>query len=117
MFLRTNYWRGQSYCYLKKLDLALADFKKSIELNPRDYDSYISLDWVLCQSRQWDVIIDYWTKYLALEPKDGRAYRERGGTYYHKGDLRAALADAKQAADLGDEEGKRQYERLKNIVK
>jgi hypothetical protein len=48
---------------------------------------------------------------------DGRAYRERGGTYYQKGDLKAALADAGRAAELGDEEGKKQYERLKNMVK
>ena len=111
------YWRGQAYCYQRELQKAYDDFRRSISLSPQHFHSYLSIDWVLAQSKQWDTIIAYWTKYIKLEPKDGRAYRERGGAYYQKGDLKAALKDAKKAADLGDEEGRKQYERLKNVVK
>lgn len=116
-YYQSYYWRGQAYSNKRQLDLAFNDYNQAIILNPRHFDSYLSIDWVLCHTQQWDQIINYWNKYIELEPEDGRAYRERGGAYYHKGDFKAALADAKKAGELGDAEGQRQYNRLKKRLK
>ena len=115
-YAESYYWRGQAYAYQRNLESALKDYEQSIKLDPNHFESYHSLDWVLCHSKQWDRIIDNWNRYIELNPEDGRAYRERGGAYYHKGDIKAAMADAKKAGELGDEEGQKQYERLKDML-
>lgn len=95
------YYRGLANIYQRQLDVALSDFKNAIGINPRDFESYRLLDWVLVQYGDWDAIIAYWTQYIKLKPDDGRAYNERGGAYFHKPDYPAALADAEKACSLG----------------
>jgi tetratricopeptide (TPR) repeat protein len=107
------YYRGLANVYQGQLDVALSDFRKAISLNPRDYESYRLLDWVLVQYGDWDSIIVYWTQYIKLMPEDGRAYRERGGAYFHKPDYPAALADAEKACSLGVRDACDQIPRIK----
>jgi tetratricopeptide (TPR) repeat protein len=95
------YYRGMANIYRGQLDVALSDFKKAISLNPRDFESYRMLDWVLARYGDWDAIIAHWTQYIKLVPEDGRAYNERGGAYFQKPDYPAALADAEKACSLG----------------
>ena len=96
------YWRGRAYL-LGKNDRgrALADFESAIQLDPRHFESYRNVDWLLAQRGDWDGVITHWTRYIELEPLNGQAYLERGGAYHRKGDERAALADAHKACELG----------------
>jgi len=110
------YWRAQVLVDAKDLKSAYRDLKRSIQLDPNNFDAYHLMDWVLAQSSGWDEVIDYWGKYIALNPKSDKAYLERGGAYFRKGDVVSAVADAKKAADLGSLEGKQVYERYKNRV-
>jgi tetratricopeptide (TPR) repeat protein len=107
------YYRGLANIYQGELDIALSDLKKAISINPRDYESYRMLDWVLVQYGDWDAIVAYWTQYIKLMPEDGRAYNERGGAYFHKPDYRAALADAEKACSLGVSDACAQVSRIK----
>jgi tetratricopeptide (TPR) repeat protein len=70
------------------------------------------VDWLLIKRNEYDQIISYWDEYIARHPDDSRAYLERGGTYYHKGDLREAVRNAKIAAGMGNAEAQQAYERF-----
>ncbi len=93
------------------------DLKKAIKLAPDEFTYYLLMDYVLAKKKRWDEIISYWDRYIARNPDHGRAYVERGGTYYHKGDIHSAVKNAKIAADLGNIEGKEAYEKFKHLVK
>jgi tetratricopeptide (TPR) repeat protein len=95
------YWRGRAYLQSGDHDRALADFEEAIRQDPRDFESYRNIDYVLATRRDWDGVIRHWTQYLALVPTDGRAYFERGGAANHKGDRPAALEDARKACEWG----------------
>ena len=56
---------------------------------------------VLICTNQYDRIIGYWDRFLALEPNHAQAYLERGGTKHHKGDQPGSQADLKKACELG----------------
>ncbi|UCD79725.1 MAG: tetratricopeptide repeat protein [Desulfobacterales bacterium] len=108
------YWRGVAYYRLKQFEHALEDLETSIELNPHHFDSYLVMDYVLLENKEWDKIIRYWDQFLLLEPGHDRAYLERAGTYYHNQEYAKSLADLKAACDLGNEEGCKRYDTYKN---
>ncbi len=104
--------RARALIEEKKLDEALADLERARQVAPDEFDVYLLADWVLTQRNDWDRVIGWWDQFLSRNPGHSRAYVERGGAYYRKGDRSAALRDAKQAADLGSEEGRQLYERF-----
>jgi hypothetical protein len=67
---------------------------------------------VLGQSRQWQVIINYWQKFLTIYPNNERAHYEISGTYYHNKDSKQSLYHLRKASDLGYPEAKKTYKRL-----
>ena len=106
--------RSRAYVGLHKMEEALVDIKTAIRLDPAEIRYYSLLDYLLAKSKQWDEIIRYWDAFIKLKPKNGRAYLERGGSYYHKGDIEAAIADAKKSSELGNLEGREMYQRFKH---
>jgi lipoprotein NlpI len=92
----------------------LDDFEKSIDLNPRHFESYRMIDYTLLQNKEWDRIIRYWKTFLELEPEHAVAYPERTGTCYHKKDFARSLQDLKQACDWGSEEGCKRYKHYRD---
>jgi tetratricopeptide (TPR) repeat protein len=110
------YRRASVYIDMKDLSSAQTDLEAAIGLAPNNFDYYKLMDWLLMQHADWSEIIRYWTEYLSRNPSDDKAYFERGGAYFHKGDIAAAVADAKIAAELGNAEGQKVYERYKNQI-
>ncbi len=107
------YWRGVAYSKLKKTELAYSDLKQAIRYNPRHFETYRMLDYILASQLKWDEIIAHWNQFLALEPGNAKAYLERAGAYRRTGDMKSALADLHQACELGEQEACRlhkQYE-------
>ncbi|MBF0330141.1 MAG: tetratricopeptide repeat protein [Nitrospirae bacterium] len=111
------YSRARVFVDKKDLSSAFTDLKKAIKLDPNVFDFYQLMDWLLTQKSDWGGIINYWSRYIALNPKNDRAYLERGGAYFRKGDLASAVADAKRAADLGNAKGQEMYDKLKSRAK
>lgn len=95
------YWRSYTFARLGKYDESIADSKKAIQVDPKDFDAYKLIDRLLGRGNRWDEIIDFWNQYISLVPDNAKAYYERGGTYYHKGDLNSALKDLRKACSLG----------------
>ena len=108
------HWRGVAYSRQGRLDLAVDDLEKAIELNPHNFDSYLMLDYTLLQKHELDRIIEYWNRFIELEPDNARAYLERSGTYYHKKDLVNSLKDLQKSCDLGNKEACKYYAQYKN---
>ncbi|MES9854499.1 MAG: DUF4034 domain-containing protein [Candidatus Thiodiazotropha sp. L084R] len=106
------YGRARAYIQKRDLDLALVDLERAIEIDPDDINNYLLIDYVLAKSRDWDQIIGYWDKFIDLHPDNGRAYVERGGAYFYKGDMKSALRNAKISADLGNLEGIEAYRKF-----
>ena len=111
-----HYRRGRALVDKYKYESARSDLEMAIKLDPNNYDYYALLDWVLAKRKDWNLIIKYWDQYILLNPDNGRAYVERGGAYYHKGDTASAVRDAKVAADMGNPEGKEAYEKFRHMV-
>ena len=111
------YRRARAHINERNVKLALEDMKQAIEITPDDYDYVRYIDYILAKNRDWKQIIQYWDQYIELKPKDGRAFVQRGGAYYHKGDMKSAVKDAKISADLGNLEGIDAYNKFKHMVK
>jgi len=110
----TYYWRSKVYIAQSRYDEALKDLKTSIDIDPNDIYCYMSIDYILARKKEWSSIIQYWDQYIALHPKSGSAYLERGGAYYNKGDIEASIRDAKKSADLGNVQGKKVYAKYRH---
>src|SRR5262249_52574529 len=105
-------WRGIAYQRSGQPERALDDLQQTIAINPHLYEAYKGLDDVLLKQGRLDEIIAAWDRLLHLEPDNAKAHFERGGTYYRKRDLAAAIQDAKRACELGHEEACRLVQRL-----
>ncbi len=80
---------------------------------PDDFEAQRRLDYALAREGRFQEIIPIWDTYLLRHPGDGRAWLERGGTWYHLKDLVKAREDAEQACELGVPEGCRRAEMLR----
>jgi tetratricopeptide (TPR) repeat protein len=98
-------WRGVAHNSMGKLDVSLSDLQKAISLDPRLYDAYKGLDDLLIKQGRLDEIIEYWGRFLLLEPRNANAYLERSGTFIHKKELVSALKDAMRACTLRNFQG------------
>ena len=110
---------GLAKSYIQKYDFitAFINIKSAIKVNPKNIDNYLLIDYILAKSKDWDQIILYWDKFIKLNPKNARAYVERGGAYYHKGNIKKAVENAKISADLGNLRGKEAYDKFKHFVR
>jgi tetratricopeptide (TPR) repeat protein len=78
--------------------------EEAIRLDPRYFEAIKLLDRLLSREQQWERILGYWNRYLALVPDDAKALFERSGTLHHLGDGAGALRDVQAACDLGSRE-------------
>ncbi|WDP92449.1 MAG: tetratricopeptide repeat protein [Desulfobacter sp.] len=106
------YWRGVAQSRMNRFESALSDIEKSIEINPRHFESYRMIDYLYARNRQWETIIGYWNRFLALEPDHALAYFERSGTHYHNKNMDQALADLDRACELGHEKACQKYKQV-----
>lgn len=108
------YWRGMAHWKSAHFDEAYRDFRRVIDLDPTHLEAHRHADRLLARQKKWDEIITMWNWYISRQPPNAEAYFERGGTYFHKGDMASARADTAKACDLGMAQGCRMLERLKD---
>ncbi len=109
--------RASVYIDQNRFDAAKVDMNEAIRLDPKVFNYYKRMDWLLAREKEWDQIIAYWDQFIELDPNESWAYLERGGAYYHKGDMKEAVRNAKIAADMGNDDGRKAYERFRRFVK
>jgi len=82
------------------LDLAIADFTKTIELNPKYAPAYADRGSIYSSRTQWDMAIADFSKAIELDPVYAYAYNYRGFAYSQKGQKELAVADLKMCISL-----------------
>lgn len=75
-------------------------FSKSIDLDPKDFKSYINRGNAYTMRDQYDMAINDYTKAIDLQPKDGEAYNNRGIAFGKKQQYDRAIEDLSMAVAL-----------------
>jgi tetratricopeptide (TPR) repeat protein len=99
------YYRASAYLATGRSMEAMESATRAVTLRPHNLDYYQYLDYILAQRHQWDDRVAIWSRFIAVEPKNGRGYLARSRAYYEKGDFPSALRDAEAACSLGDRDG------------
>lgn len=89
--------RGNSRVSQNKLQQALADFNKAIELAPNITDPYLNRGTALEGLGRWEEAIADYNYILELTPNDAMAYNNRGTAEAGLGKWQEAIADYKKA--------------------
>ncbi|MGI8467231.1 MAG: TonB family protein [Pyrinomonadaceae bacterium] len=97
-------------------DLAVADYDKAIELNPKNASSYLSRGLSYYNKNSYDLAISDYNKGIELSPKESIAYFNRGDSYEKLGNAQKALADYQKAVELdaANETAKNALKRLQD---
>ena len=92
--------RGSVAALTGRLDQALADFNKAIELQPTFADFYVNRGDVYTEKRLFDkALLDY-NKAIELVPRFYIAYNRRSSMHYKMGLFDQALADSNKAIEI-----------------
>jgi hypothetical protein len=105
------YNRGLAYVKNGQFGRAMADFGKTIELDPSDYRAYNNLGVMYGQLGQFDRAIECFSITLYLNKDYDVAYMNRGKFYDKTGNRERAVADYQKACDLGNTNGCRALQR------
>ena len=79
--LRANLWLGDVHRHTESYDKALEYYEDIIEISPRSRvagDAYERIAAIRTIKGEPAKAIEYWLKLVALEPRNGRAFRELG---------------------------------------
>lgn len=82
-------------------DSAVSDLKRAIELDPSFVFAYRGLEEALTPVRDYQTIIEYWTKLIEARPKSSYAWDSRARVRALANELEGAAADAEEACRLG----------------
>jgi len=108
------YNRGVANLRLNRLDEALADFNKTIELTPKDPDAWNNRGLVYIRLGRTQEALSDFNKALELDDLNGQAYNNRGLVYLKLGKNNEAIEDIKKAGRLGVPEAQ-EYLKSKGI--
>ena len=92
--------RGNLYFNQQKWDLALADYNKTIELDPKYTWAYLERGRVYVNQQKWDLALADYNKAIELDSKYTLAYINRGLLYNEQKKFQLALADYSKAIEL-----------------
>lgn len=107
-----TFYQNQANAHFVKgdYDLAVVNYNKSIELNPKDVIVYLSRALAYYSTKFYDLAVADYTKALELEPKESMIYFKRGDAYEKMGSFEKALADYRKALELdADNESAKSY--------
>lgn len=99
------YDNGSAYLKSGKFDLAITNFTKTIEINPKYEDTYFLLGRAYKENNQYDLAIACFTKAIEYNPNSAWAYSSRAFTNRLIGEVDKSIADATKAIELNPNEG------------
>ncbi|MGD1872041.1 MAG: tetratricopeptide repeat protein [Mastigocoleus sp.] len=92
--------RGNAKVSQNKLESAIEDFNRAIEIAPNITDPYLNRGTALEGLGRWsDAIADY-NRILDLDPDDAMAYNNRGNAYAGIGNWEEAIANYRKATEI-----------------
>jgi tetratricopeptide (TPR) repeat protein len=107
-----NYYaRGSTYQTQGKLDKAIVDFTKAIEINPKNGDTYYSRGRAYQDQNKLDEAITDFTNAIKVTPEEADSYYARGRAYQDQIQLDEAIADFTKAIKIQPKDGDIYYSR------
>lgn len=92
--------RGISHRALGRRESAYADYKKAIELNPKNARAFVNRANVSSELRKFDEAFADYGRAITIEPKNALAYSNRGQLYSDQSKYEDALNDLAKAIEL-----------------
>jgi len=92
--------RGKDFGSKGKIKEAIADFNKSLEINPSLYESYKYRGGLYGVTKQYDKSVADLSKYLEHYPDDAEQYFNRGLSLLNLGNTQGAIADFSKTLEL-----------------
>jgi len=102
-------YRGIAYVETGKPDLAIADFNKTLEINPNDDEAYNDRGAAYLEIGKIDFAIADYNKSIQLNPSNSEPYRNRGAANMAADRLDAARADYSKALELNSADSRGYY--------
>ncbi|MFM7477122.1 MAG: tetratricopeptide repeat protein, partial [Microcystis aeruginosa] len=94
-----HYNRGVDYIQQEKYDLALAEFTKAINIDPRYAEAYLNRGFLYEQQEKPDLALSDYNQAININPRLALAYLGRGILYYSRKEREKAIRDLRQAAE------------------
>ena len=91
---------GSANQSLRKLDAAIAAYKKAISIDPDDADIYNNMGNALKDQGKLDAAIDAYKKAVSINPESAVAHNNMGITLQERGKLDVAIAAYKKAISI-----------------
>lgn len=92
--------QGSRFLDLKQYDLALKEFQRAVQANPKDAMAHMMVGAALYWSGDVEGSLLAYAKSLELDPQNAQAHMLIGISHAWKGEQRAAYASFKRAAEL-----------------
>lgn len=96
--------RGTALNRLGKLNLAIQDLNKSVDINYHGSEAYYELSEIYLSLRDYERAYANADKCVRVSRNKPDGYRIRGVAQFMSGKNEAAIADLKRAIELGDED-------------
>jgi tetratricopeptide (TPR) repeat protein len=93
-------WRGEAYFIKGHFDKAIADFNKTIELEPTNAEAYHHRGMVYVNKNQFDRAIADFNKAIEIDSNIANTYLQRGIAYGRLGQYDRGVADFNKALEL-----------------
>jgi len=93
-------WRGEAHRILKQYELALADYARSIEINPDSVYPFANRAEVYRLQGKFELVVQDSTQAIRIDPALNASYAIRGMAYEKMGDLAHAREDFNKALSL-----------------
>jgi tetratricopeptide (TPR) repeat protein len=106
--------RGMAFFAQNKYQEALADFKKSIEYDSKNFRSYYYIGIVYSLLDDDEAAIEFFNKSLEINEYQSHVYYRKALSEYHLCDFKSAMEALKKAKKLGldDDDVQKLYENL-----
>lgn len=106
--------RANAHFVKGEFDLAIINYNKVIELNPKEVSTFMSRAAAYFNKEYYDKAADDYGKVIELEPADAKAYFKRAGSYEKLGEKVKAIADYQKTVELDEKnaEAKNSLQRL-----
>jgi tetratricopeptide (TPR) repeat protein len=103
--------RGLALKEAGRFDEAIADFEKTIALDPSRNKAYNNLGVIYLNAGLFDKSIECFNKSIAINPTDVESYNNRGAFYAYTGQYEKALEDFSKAIELKEDDAAAYYNR------
>ena len=108
---------GLTYDSLKEFELAIANYKKAIALNPLDIRSVNNIAWIYFENFKDENIATQYLDYaIQIMPNDAEAYNVYGNIYFKKEDYKNAILYFKKAIKFDKNYPKNYYDISKAYI-